>query len=132
MRVLAKNTIQKRYILIPYIRICKYNTIHWIDVLFKYIGSQSTSVFAAQTHPSTGNSCNRQFISGLSNGVDTVWALLLGRAVELRGWNGIALPAVHSRDAKIYIDDPGPWIMGLATEARYSVRPAPEVCVCDL
>ncbi|KAF8642379.1 hypothetical protein AX16_009647 [Volvariella volvacea WC 439] len=52
--------------------------------------------------------------------------------VELRGWNGIALPAVHSRDAKIYIEDPGPWIMGLATEARYSIRPAPEVCVCDL
>ncbi|KII86432.1 hypothetical protein PLICRDRAFT_114330 [Plicaturopsis crispa FD-325 SS-3] len=52
--------------------------------------------------------------------------------VELRGWNGIALPAVHSRDAKIYIDDPGPWIMGLATEARYSIRPMPEVCVCDL
>ncbi|KAL0071973.1 hypothetical protein AAF712_000896 [Marasmius tenuissimus] len=52
--------------------------------------------------------------------------------VELRGWNGIALPAVHSRDAKIYMDDPGPWIMGLATEARYSVRPSPEVCVVDL
>ncbi|KAJ3842351.1 DENN domain-containing protein [Lentinula raphanica] len=52
--------------------------------------------------------------------------------VELRGWNGVALPAVHSRDAKIYIDDPGPWIIGLATEARYSVRPSPEVCVCDL
>ncbi|KAF9056156.1 AEX-3 domain-containing protein [Panaeolus papilionaceus] len=52
--------------------------------------------------------------------------------VELRGWNGIALPAVHSRDAKIYIDDPGPWIMGLATEARYSVTPTSEVCVCDL
>ncbi|KIY52728.1 hypothetical protein FISHEDRAFT_8434, partial [Fistulina hepatica ATCC 64428] len=52
--------------------------------------------------------------------------------VELRGWNGIALPAVHSRDAKIYIDDPGPWIMGLATEARYSVRPSSEVCVVDL
>ncbi|KAF8078624.1 DENN domain-containing protein [Lyophyllum atratum] len=52
--------------------------------------------------------------------------------VELRGWNGISLPAVHSRDAKIYIDDPGPWIMGLATEARYSIRPAPEICVCDL
>ncbi|ESK88877.1 denn (aex-3) domain protein [Moniliophthora roreri MCA 2997] len=52
--------------------------------------------------------------------------------VELRGWNGIALPAVHSRDAKIYIDDPGPWIMALGTEARYSIRPAPEVCVCDL
>ncbi|KAJ3575632.1 hypothetical protein NP233_g967 [Leucocoprinus birnbaumii] len=52
--------------------------------------------------------------------------------VELRGWDGIALPAVHSRDAKIYIDDPGPWIIGLSTEARYSVRPPPEVCVCDL
>ncbi|KAF7339475.1 DENN domain-containing protein [Mycena sanguinolenta] len=52
--------------------------------------------------------------------------------VELRGWNGIALPAVHSRDAKIYVEDPGPWLMGLSTEARYSIRPAPEVCVCDL
>ncbi|KAI0047828.1 hypothetical protein FA95DRAFT_1540779 [Auriscalpium vulgare] len=52
--------------------------------------------------------------------------------VELRGWNGIALQAVHSRDAKIYIDDPGPWIMGLATEARYCARPPPEVCVVDL
>lgn len=52
--------------------------------------------------------------------------------VELRGWSGVALTAVHSRDAKIYIDDPGPWIMGLATEARYAVRPPPEVCVVDL
>ncbi|KZT30581.1 hypothetical protein NEOLEDRAFT_1053137 [Neolentinus lepideus HHB14362 ss-1] len=52
--------------------------------------------------------------------------------VELRGWNGIALPAVHSRDAKIYIDDPGPWIIGLSTEARYSIRPSTEVCICDL
>ncbi|KAH8100713.1 DENN domain-containing protein [Cristinia sonorae] len=52
--------------------------------------------------------------------------------VELRGWNGIALASVHSRDAKIYIDDPGPWIMGLATEARYAVRPPPEVCIVDL
>ncbi|KAI0361598.1 hypothetical protein OH77DRAFT_1469410 [Trametes cingulata] len=52
--------------------------------------------------------------------------------VELRGWSGVALSAVHSRDAKIYIDDPGPWIIGLATEARYAVRPPPEVCVVDL
>lgn len=52
--------------------------------------------------------------------------------VELRGWSGIALSAVHARDARIYIDDPGPWILGMATEARYSVRPAPEVCVIDL
>ncbi|KAI0669882.1 AEX-3 domain-containing protein [Trametes maxima] len=52
--------------------------------------------------------------------------------VELRGWSGVALSAVHSRDAKIYIDDPGPWIIGLATEARYAIRPPPEVCVVDL
>lgn len=52
--------------------------------------------------------------------------------VELRGWNGIALPAVHARDARIYIEDPGPWIIGMAAEMRYAVRPPPEVCVCDL
>ncbi|KAL6309956.1 AEX-3 domain-containing protein [Sparassis latifolia] len=52
--------------------------------------------------------------------------------VELRGWNGVALSSVHSRDAKIYIDDPGPWIMGLATEVRYCVRAPAEVCVVDL
>ncbi|KAJ8586210.1 hypothetical protein M405DRAFT_823753, partial [Rhizopogon salebrosus TDB-379] len=26
-------------------------------------------------------------------------------------WCGIALPAVHTRDAKIYINDLGPWIL---------------------
>ncbi|EJD03960.1 uncharacterized protein FOMMEDRAFT_106299 [Fomitiporia mediterranea MF3/22] len=52
--------------------------------------------------------------------------------VELRGWNGIALPAVHARDARIYIEDPGPWIIGMASEMRYAVRPPAEVCVCDL
>ncbi|KAL5535522.1 hypothetical protein ACEPAF_3616 [Sanghuangporus sanghuang] len=52
--------------------------------------------------------------------------------VELRGWNGIALPAVHSRDARIYIEDPGPWIIGMASEMRYAVRPPSEVCICDL
>lgn len=51
---------------------------------------------------------------------------------ELRGWSGVALPAVHARDARIYGDDPGPWIMGVATEARYAMRLPPEVCVCDL
>ncbi len=51
---------------------------------------------------------------------------------ELRGWNGFALPAVHSRDAKIYVEDPGPWIIGLTAEMRYAVRPSPEVCIVDL
>ncbi|KAH7345056.1 AEX-3 domain-containing protein [Rhizoctonia solani] len=52
--------------------------------------------------------------------------------VEMRGWSGIALPAVHARDAKIYLEDPGPWLMGLSTEARYIARTAPEVCIVDL
>ncbi|KEP55118.1 DENN (AEX-3) domain protein [Rhizoctonia solani 123E] len=52
--------------------------------------------------------------------------------VEMRGWSGIALPMVHARDAKIYIEDPGPWLMGLSTEARYISRTAPEVCIVDL
>lgn len=38
----------------------------------------------------------------------------------------------HARDAKIYLEDPGPWIMGLPTEARYITRIQPEVCICDL
>ncbi|KAG8911298.1 hypothetical protein FRC01_005792, partial [Tulasnella sp. 417] len=52
--------------------------------------------------------------------------------VELRGWNGIAHHNVHARDAKIYLEDPGPWIIAMSTESRYCVRPSPEVCVCDL
>lgn len=47
-------------------------------------------------------------------------------------WNGVAFPAVHARDLKILVEDPGPWIIGVATEARFSVRPSPEICVCDL
>ncbi|KIO33535.1 hypothetical protein M407DRAFT_3872 [Tulasnella calospora MUT 4182] len=52
--------------------------------------------------------------------------------VELRGWNGIAHHNVHARDAKIYLEDPGPWIIAMSTESRYCVRPSPEVCICDL
>jgi hypothetical protein len=49
--------------------------------------------------------------------------------VKLRGRNGIVLPAVHSRDAKIYLEDPGSWILGPATEALYLAKIAPEVCI---
>ena len=52
--------------------------------------------------------------------------------VELRGWNGVALQAVHSRDAKIYIDDSVPWILGFTMEAQYSGQAQPEVCICNL
>lgn len=52
--------------------------------------------------------------------------------VELRGWSRITLPAVHTRDVKIYLDDPGLWIVGMAAEVRYVVRVTPEVCLVDL
>ncbi|KAH7104405.1 AEX-3 domain-containing protein [Auriculariales sp. MPI-PUGE-AT-0066] len=52
--------------------------------------------------------------------------------LELRGWSGIACPVVHCRDARIYVDDPGPWLIGLPTEARHTVQAAREVCVVDL
>ncbi|KAF8309866.1 AEX-3 domain-containing protein [Cantharellus anzutake] len=57
---------------------------------------------------------------------------------ELRGWNGVSMPTVHARDAKIYLEacsnalDPGPWIIGMPTETRYITTILPEVCVCDL
>ncbi|KAG8906211.1 hypothetical protein FRB99_007356 [Tulasnella sp. 403] len=52
--------------------------------------------------------------------------------VELRGWNGVAHHNLHARDARIYLEDPGPWIIAMSTEARYCIRPSPEVCICDL
>ncbi|KAJ7597034.1 DENN domain-containing protein [Mycena floridula] len=52
--------------------------------------------------------------------------------VELRGWNGIALPAMHARDAKIYTSDPGPWILALQAESRHCVQLAPDVCLVDI
>ncbi|KZT61490.1 hypothetical protein CALCODRAFT_491314 [Calocera cornea HHB12733] len=52
--------------------------------------------------------------------------------LELRGWNGVAHPAVHARDAKIYLEDPGPWLIGLHTDCRFVARPSKEVCICDL
>lgn len=52
--------------------------------------------------------------------------------VELRGWNGIALPHIHTRDATFIIEDPGPYIIGLPSEARYMLTPPPEVVIVDL
>ncbi|KAG6842211.1 hypothetical protein C0991_000181 [Blastosporella zonata] len=69
---------------------------------------------------SDGSDSNLEVIARFPGGLDFGRGLIavstIKYLVELRGWNGISLPAVHSRDAKIYIDDPGPWIMGLATE----------------
>ncbi|TXT13185.1 hypothetical protein VHUM_01586 [Vanrija humicola] len=63
----------------------------------------------------------------LGTAVDT-----LKYIVELRGWDGIALPSIHTRDTTFIVEDPGPYIIGIATEARYLVTPPPEVVVVDL
>ncbi|WVQ79913.1 hypothetical protein IAT38_002014 [Cryptococcus sp. DSM 104549] len=52
--------------------------------------------------------------------------------VELRGWDGIALPMIHARDTTFIIEDPGPYIIGMSTECRYLLVPPAEVVVVDL
>ncbi|BEI89114.1 uncharacterized protein CcaverHIS019_0204760 [Cutaneotrichosporon cavernicola] len=52
--------------------------------------------------------------------------------VELRGWDGIALQNIHLRDVTFMIEDPGPYIIGLSTECRYTVSPPNEVVIVDL
>lgn len=52
--------------------------------------------------------------------------------VELCGWRGVANQNCHARDVKIYLEDPGSWIIAINTELRSIVKPAKEVCVVDL
>ncbi|KAL7412592.1 hypothetical protein BDY24DRAFT_442136 [Mrakia frigida] len=64
---------------------------------------------------------------------------LLGIAVmtlkyicELRGWEGMAHPIVHARDVQLFIEDAGPYILGLDTECKYITKIATDICVVDL
>ncbi|SCV71006.1 BQ2448_3768 [Microbotryum intermedium] len=54
--------------------------------------------------------------------------------LELRGWRGLVYPAVAARDIKIYLEDPGPWLMGVTSLCRSIalVDLPPEVVVVDL
>ncbi|CEH17063.1 Calmodulin-binding protein CRAG, contains DENN domain [Ceraceosorus bombacis] len=52
--------------------------------------------------------------------------------VELRGWRGVAHQNCHARDVRIYLEDPGSWIIAINSELRSLFTPAPEVCVVDL
>ncbi|ODN79529.1 hypothetical protein L202_03489 [Cryptococcus amylolentus CBS 6039] len=52
--------------------------------------------------------------------------------VELRGWNGIAVPVIHARDATFIIEDPGPYIIGMSTECRYLLAPPAQVVIVDI
>ncbi|KAK0556930.1 Protein N-terminal and lysine N-methyltransferase efm7 [Tilletia horrida] len=52
--------------------------------------------------------------------------------IELRGWHGVAHQNCHARDVKIYLEDPGSWLIGINTELKSIIRPARDVCVVDL
>ncbi len=64
---------------------------------------------------------------------------LLGLAVEtirylaeMRGWKGVSNQNCHARDVKIYLEDPGSWIIAINTELRSIGKPAKDVCIVDL
>ncbi|MCO5549586.1 hypothetical protein L7F22_003058 [Adiantum nelumboides] len=64
---------------------------------------------------------------------------LLGMAVEtLRylveqsGWRGVVHQICHARDVRIYLEDPGSWIIGINAELRGLVQPPAQVCTVDL
>ncbi|KAN0065834.1 Protein N-terminal and lysine N-methyltransferase efm7 [Thecaphora frezii] len=52
--------------------------------------------------------------------------------IELCGWKGVTHQICHARDVKIYLEDPGSWLIALNTELRSIAKPAKEVCVVDL
>ncbi|CAO1623980.1 unnamed protein product [Parajaminaea phylloscopi] len=52
--------------------------------------------------------------------------------VELRGWQGVANQNCHARDVRIYLEDPGTWIIAISTELKSIIKPAPAVCIVDL
>ena len=52
--------------------------------------------------------------------------------VEMRGWKGVSNQNCHARDVKIYLEDPGSWIIAVNTELRSIAKAAREVCVVDL
>lgn len=64
---------------------------------------------------------------------------LLGTAVEtLRylveqsGWHGVAHQNCHARDVRIYLEDPGSWIIAIGSELRSLVDAPRDVCLVDL
>lgn len=52
--------------------------------------------------------------------------------VELCGWKGVAHQNCHARDVRIYLEDPGSWLIAINTELRSIIKPPKEVCVVDL
>lgn len=52
--------------------------------------------------------------------------------VELRGWRGVTNQNCHARDVKIYLEDPGTWLIAISTELRSIFKPPRDVCLVDL
>ncbi|BGP12761.1 hypothetical protein JCM10213v2_000678 [Rhodosporidiobolus nylandii] len=54
--------------------------------------------------------------------------------LELRGWRGLVHPVAHARDLRIYLEDPGPWLVGIPSASRSLALAdlAAEVVVVDL
>ena len=52
--------------------------------------------------------------------------------VELCGWKGVAHQNCHARDVRIYLEDPGSWLIAINTELRSIIKPPKEVCIVDL
>ncbi|KAH9812207.1 AEX-3 domain-containing protein [Melampsora americana] len=64
----------------------------------------------------------------LNMAVETFRVLL-----ELRGWQGLCQSIVHARDVKIYLEDPGPYLLGMNSQLRPITANAPqEVMIVDL
>ncbi|WAQ82704.1 hypothetical protein PtA15_3A68 [Puccinia triticina] len=53
--------------------------------------------------------------------------------LELRGWVGLSQSIIHSRDFKIYLEDPGPFILGANSQLRHiAADVSPEIMIVDL
>ncbi|GAA5913516.1 hypothetical protein JCM8208_000697 [Rhodotorula glutinis] len=57
------------------------------------------------------------------------------KILEMRGWKGLAFPAVHLRDLKLFLEDPGPWLLGLHISSSTSSLVdslSPDIVLVDL
>lgn len=52
--------------------------------------------------------------------------------VEQRGWRGVAHQNCHARDVRIYLEDPGSWIIAIGSELRSVADLSKEICLVDL
>ncbi|GAA5834372.1 hypothetical protein JCM9279_004298 [Rhodotorula babjevae] len=57
------------------------------------------------------------------------------KILDMRGWKGLAFPTVHARDVKLFLEDPGPWLLGLLMSPSTSIfldSLSPDIVLVDL